>query len=317
MFKFLIVSALILASQFSFARTMGGRATFMPENRLNSFDNVKRIANITEADFNRIVDSVIELYKPVVAGFGAKLVSEKKWNDSTVNAYAQQNGNVWSVTMFGGLARRPEVTQDGFALVVCHELGHHLAGYAFYDGDWAAAEGQSDYFSTQFCARALWGMQQSVNRAWYHGVRSNSIAIAKCNDTWPDENSRGWCYRASAAGQSLATLLASLGGEKLPTFETPDASVVSETNANHPRGQCRLDTYFAGALCKMNFNSRLIPGKTGGVGNNDLAAEMESAKYTCFKEDGFAAGYRPACWFHSLRDGRTPPNKSLPPTRKL
>ena len=31
--------------------------------------------------------------------------------------------------MYGGLARRAEVTEDGFAMVLCHELGHHVSLY--------------------------------------------------------------------------------------------------------------------------------------------------------------------------------------------
>ena len=57
--------------------------------------------------------------------------------------------------MFGGLARHKLVTPDGFALVACHEMGHHLGG-APRRGGWASNEGQSDYYATTKCARRIW-----------------------------------------------------------------------------------------------------------------------------------------------------------------
>ena len=73
---------------------------------------------------------------------------------NTVNANASQRGRTWIVNMYGGLARRPEITPDGFAMVLCHELGHHMGGFPFVSG-WAANEGQSDLFATLSCGRIL------------------------------------------------------------------------------------------------------------------------------------------------------------------
>ena len=108
------------------------RASFLPPNDLHLEDDLHtKDANMTEAEFNQIVDQVGAFYGPVVAHHGAQLTMLKNWQATMVNAYANQEGNNWVVAMFGGLARRPEITPDGFALVVCHELGHHLAGYPF------------------------------------------------------------------------------------------------------------------------------------------------------------------------------------------
>jgi hypothetical protein len=316
--KIVLTLALVAIGQISVAQRLPTRfspnaVSFMPENRLNEVDNRMRFGAMTEADFNAIIDQVVKAYAPVVASFGAQLVVERNWTDSTVNAYASQEGKTWKVAMFGGLARRPEVTADGFAMVVCHELGHHLGGYVFKGTRWAAAEGQSDYFATQICARAIWGFQSNVNMMWRRGIRSASTAIGQCDSVWPDDNSRGWCYRTASAAQSLATLLSALSNEPPPSFETPDTKVVATTDINHPHGQCRLDTYLAGALCTRQFNSRTIPGKTGDAGSNTLAAEMESAKSTCFKEDGYKVGFRPMCWFRSVRDTTTPASAGTPP----
>ena len=60
----------------------------------------------------------------------------------SMHLHEEGSFNKWVVAMFGGLARRPEVTKDAFQFVVCHEVGHHLAGWPFAY-DWASNEGQS------------------------------------------------------------------------------------------------------------------------------------------------------------------------------
>lgn len=277
--------------------------SFMPPNQLHRFDSVHRLSNMTEAQFGQLIDQAMAIYGPIVKAQGAELVIEKNWKDGTVNAYASQSGKTWTVAMFGGLARRPEVTLDGFSLVICHEIGHHLGGYVFKGSSWAASEGQSDYFATQTCAKMLWGNQQNINRTYARRFANEVPATVKssCDSVWKDENARGWCYRTAMGGQSLANLLAALGSSKMPNFDTPDQTVVKKSDPNHPQAQCRLDTYFQGALCTKIHDPKVIPGKVGSSGSISKTAEMASAPFTCFKEDGFKLGYRPNCWFKSVR----------------
>lgn len=273
-------------------------ATFLPKNNLHLQDNKNLFANINEQQFHTIVNDIVNKYKPIVLRMhGAKLTTNNLWNDPTVNAYAQQFGESdWQINMFGGLARRPEVTPDGFAMVVCHELGHHLAGFAFYGAtEWASSEGQSDYFATQACARFIWSDQTEVN------ARSRAIVPAivknKCDAQWHGENEQNLCYRTSLAGESLAVLLGAIGsGNVVPKFETPDAAQVSSTYTAHPAAQCRLDTYFAGGLCTVNFNNEIIPGKKFS-NRTSVDAENEAAATSCMSASGHTEGVRPRCWF--------------------
>lgn len=283
--------ALALSSTHAFA-------TFLPKNNLHLQDNKSRFANINEQQFNTIVNDIVNKYKPIVLRMhGAKLTTNNLWNDPTVNAYAQQFGETdWQINMFGGLARRPEVTPDGFAMVVCHELGHHLGGFAFYGAtDWASSEGQSDYFATQACARFIWSEQTEVN------ARSRAVVPAfvknKCDAQWRGENEQNLCYRTSLAGESLAVLLGAIGsGAVVPKFETPDQAQVSSTYTAHPQAQCRLDTYFAGGLCGVNFNNEIIPGKKFN-NRTSIDAENEASATSCMTAAGHNEGVRPRCWF--------------------
>lgn len=271
-----------------------------PANNLHRMDRLEAASNIDEKMFNDIVDDVLKYWQPIAEAKGVKLVANKDWNDSTVNASAYQSGKTWYINMYGGLARRPEVTPDGFAMVVCHELGHHFAGYAFGSGwTWAANEGQSDYFATHFCAKVIWGRDFRGNES-FRRFQAPQVVVDKCSQAWPgNTNAQGWCQRTSAAGLSLATLLGALGSASAPApkFETPDTSVVRSTNNAHPAAQCRLDTYFAGALCTKQFDINVIPGRNHARGQLSAEAEMESAKYTCTEKEGFKIGTRPRCWF--------------------
>jgi hypothetical protein len=264
-------------------------ADFMPENDLHLLDNVKD-ASMTEARFNELIDIVTAVYEPIISAKGARLVVNRKWSSSTVNASASQSGSTWYLNMYGGLARHSDVTEDGFSLVVCHEFGHHLGGFPFVQS-WAADEGQSDYFATQSCGRNIWANDVEANAAAAETV--DATAKAQCDEAWESDNDKNLCYRMMNASYSLATLLS--GGRGV-NFDTPDTSVVSSTNHRHPAAQCRLDTYVVGALCAKEFNRELIPGKSFGNRNGE-DAEFESASVLCTRYNQDPVGSRSQCWF--------------------
>lgn len=278
------------------------RQRFMPENSLGLMDDPETVGNISEAEFNSIIANAEKVYAPVFQKFGAHLVIVRKWGDPTVNAYAEQIQNTWRVSMFGGLARRPEVTPDGFAMVVCHEIGHHLAGFPFVgSADWAANEGQSDYFATQECAKKIWAGGGAT-------IENHPTITQKCDQFWQSENDRRQCYRAGMAGKALAELLGGLNGETIDPSKK-DASVVTRTDSAHPAAQCRFDTYLAAALCNTRFNPDIIPGKGEAGGNNSAKSEATANMYSC--PTGEAA--RPRCWF-APRAGSPSPAPEPGPT---
>jgi len=278
------------------------RSVCFPKNKLHLLDQINGPTNVTEEQFHKIIDNAVAYYQPIVKKHGAELKANKLWTNGTVNASAQQNGNTWIINMYGGLARRPEVTPDGFALVVCHEIGHHLGGYSFYgDDDWAAAEGQADYFSTHACAKAIWSRSQGKNAKSRHYV--DSFAKKACDTVYGNQAERDLCYRRTEGGQSLANLLAKLGNSPLPKYETPDASRVSHTDVSHPQAQCRLDTYLMGTLCTKDFDGAMIPARDPKGGQTSIEAEKEAMKYSCMIADGYKVGYRPMCWFKPLIGG--------------
>jgi hypothetical protein len=284
------------------ASAFEGERTFMPPNNLflEQLDG-----GLTEAQFNAVLDRVQTAYEPIISQFGAKLTINRRWSDNTVNASAEQpTATNWRLNMYGGLARRPEVTEDGFAMVVCHELGHHVAGYPYVQS-WAANEGQSDMHATGACAAKIFAPNLELA-----AVANDTLPQEmkdKCDAAHP-EDEREICYRAIVAGKSLADLLAALGNSGAVDYNTPDTTVVSRTNNNHPAAQCRLDTYIAGALCdakKWDYN--LIPGKSMS-NRNSVEAQNEAYAHSC--PDG--EGARPRCWFAPVGGNSPEPGGECP-----
>jgi hypothetical protein len=261
------------------------RESFLPPNNLKHRIGAKDSGGITEAQFNKVMDQMQAVYGPIVAAHGATLQINRLWTDDTVNASAEQQGGTWILNMYGGLARDKSITQDGMMLVACHEMGHHLGGAPRYGGmDWAADEGEADYFANAKCLHRMFG--RSETESFTHApLIADDVAIAKaeCAKSYKKSADQALCVRASEAGMSVTALLASLGGEGPAHFDTPDASVVTETNDEHPAAQCRLDTYFQGSLCSKSYTIDM--------------SMTDPAVGGCVASQGYKSGMRPHCWY--------------------
>jgi hypothetical protein len=274
-------------------------ATILPPNDLWKQDNRLAATGITEQQFNSILDLLELRYRTEFFFFNANFVINRFWNDSTVNAFARRTGNDWIIDMYGGLARRSEITPDGFALVACHEIGHHLGGYPFYSGDWAATEGEADNYATQACARFIWRSDPANAQI---ASTAPQIVHTACDAAWTTVADRNLCARIALAGKSLGDLSGALEGHTV-SFATPDSHVVTQTISAHPAAQCRLDTYVAGALCGVFFNFDIIPGIGDPIGPNSAHAEITAATTSCMPASaligtpGYNGHDRPLCWF--------------------
>jgi hypothetical protein len=265
----------------------------LPDNNLYLQDCLECESGLSKEDFMGVIDEVRTVYEGIVENQGGKLEIEARWSDSTVNASAIQMYGSWTVNMYGGLARRPEITKDGFTLVLCHELGHHLGGFPFVSS-WGANEGESDYFATHSCAFQLWKDEKEVNAEARQVIPKP--AKEQCDAIYSDKDDQNLCYRIVMGGKSLGNLLGALKRQTV-SFEKRDTREVRRTEHGHPDAQCRLDTYIAGAVCTVPHDMEVIPGKREGRGYNDRTSEMEAARHSCHNVNGDSAGLRPRCWF--------------------
>lgn len=284
----------LLLAIFTLTLAPVSHASILPENNLYLMDCFECESGIGIDEFERVINEAETIFAPIVEAFGEKLEIVNRWNDSTVNASAIQGFGAWTVTMYGGLARRPEITSDGFALVLCHEIGHHLGGFPFVSG-WGANEGQSDYFATNHCAPHMWKSQVEINATFREKISGEPKS--KCEASYQDENEQNLCFRIMLASKSISDLLGALTNTQV-FFDQHDQKTVNKTFNSHPAAQCRLDTYMAGSLCSKEYDPTVIPGKTGRRGSNNLEAEKESARVHCANATEFSPStLRPRCWF--------------------
>ena len=287
MFKSLAMFAAIAVTSLSASQSHHLCEGFLPENEMNipvgtTTMSGMRLQGISEADFNAVIDKAYALYKDEVKAKGGTLKFSRYWNNGTVNAQASQWFGTWYVDMYGGLARSRTATVEGFSLVVCHELGHHLGGAPknWWPMSWGTNEGGSDYFSTAKCLRRLW--ENEDNAKAIEGQELDRFAQGSCDEQYTSVEERALCYRLALAGQSVAGIFQDSRGEEAPQFSTPDKSQVNSTENTHPATQCRLDTYFQGALCT--------------VSHKEAVSDRDYRVGTCTSRT-HQVGLRPRCWF--------------------
>ncbi|OQW51930.1 MAG: hypothetical protein A4S09_09700 [Proteobacteria bacterium SG_bin7] len=254
-----------------------GFTSVLPENNFRLLVHQNR-SNISEEQFDSALEKIKQAYEPVIKDRGAELVILKDWMDTTVNAYAFRENNQWYISFYGGMARHSEMTEDGFLLTACHAIGHHLGGFPRVE--WSSVEANADYFSTLKCLRRIWSNGDSIEVV--AKMEIDRPVKEKCEKQWKKELDQAICMRSAMAGKSLARLLSVLVGEdSFPEFRAPDETVVTKTNESHINSQCRLDTYFQGALCDADWK---IP-----AGENDPNSGACRFRHV---------GGRPACWYY-------------------
>jgi hypothetical protein len=265
---------------------------FVPANDMKipvgdrSHFGMRNNGGITEAQYNDIMDRIQALYADVIKQRGGTLVINRLWTDSTVNSSAEQKGTSWVINMYGGIARHPDVTYEGEALIACHEMGHHLGGApkisSIFGGAWATNEGGADYFASLKCLRLLF--EKDDNAAIVAATTIDPLAKSQCEAQFKTTPELNLCLRISKSAESVAFLFQDLSKEtKRPAFSTPDTTQVARTNDDHPATQCRMDTYFGGSLCPVAV--------TAALSDTDFKAG------SCVQGTD-AIGFRSRCWFN-------------------
>lgn len=270
-----LVAAAVLSGQAVMPGSEDLCEGFLPPNSMDipvgakhewAFDD--RLARgLSEQEFNSVIDRFERLYRDEFARAGGTLIVQRLWDNGYVNAKAVQEGHDWIIAMYGGLARHPAITPDGFALVICHEGGHHLGGapkerFAAWP---ATNEGGADYYATLKCLRRFFA--EDDNAAIVAAAQIDPTVKAQCEHQFAARADQLICERISLASQSVGLLFADGSSSPPPSFGTPDPSVVTEMFDRHPRAQCRLDTYFNGSICAIDTTAPRILAISARVGS--------------------------------------------------
>lgn len=222
-----------------------------------SFNLLASPSTVTKEQFLRTMDEIRALYGPIVAQQDFGVIIVPKWESDAVNAYTVDSSER-VIFIMGGFARAPHMTVDGVALTLCHELGHNLAGdpmRPMYVGEpWSSVEGQSDYYATSKCLKRYF--DEYYREVDPVKMNLSPRAVSKCLEVYGEGRDNQICLRSMIAGRQVArTLAQEFMGHTNISYDTPSLEIASETNESYPPMQCRLDTYFNGALCDVDYRS--------------------------------------------------------------
>ncbi|MGE4131617.1 MAG: ImmA/IrrE family metallo-endopeptidase [Bdellovibrionales bacterium] len=192
-------------------------------------------------------------------------------------AWAQRLNGEYQVEVWKGVRFHKMMTADAFALILCHEIGHHMGGLPKMTlHPWVSVEGQADYFAALKCFKRYLEREPTVGQP--------VDLMDRCSATYSHPYDIQLCARSLNAGRTLGAILADLKGwspSDFPRLELSDENVVDQTNDYHPKPQCRLDTYRAGALCPVPWSRALDP-MDPNVGTCQLERPPQG---------------RPRCWY--------------------
>jgi hypothetical protein len=88
------------------------------------------------------------------------------WEADNLNACATLIQGRRTVEIWGGLARHRALGENGLALALAHEVGHHLGGKPYdLDYSWLSAEGQADYWATRVGMHLVFAQEAVVGRS--------------------------------------------------------------------------------------------------------------------------------------------------------
>lgn len=246
-------------------------------------------ASKTKEQYEKIITRITDLYAPTIKDLGHDFKLTMDWDDETENAYAKQpqDTNTWELELPGAYYRTDKMTNDAYALVVCHELGHHLAGAPFYPGTKISVEGQADFWATSVCLKKYFNAYPEKASGLSLSMKEN------CDRVYTDDQSRNTCYLISKASLSKAIHnKRALKKTNEPDIDFPDQNIIKSTSNKHSDTQCRLDTYLAGSLCtpqdtSLSFQKKLL---TENLMSDSLCKVNLGYKTSKIEQ-------RPKCWF--------------------
>lgn len=243
-------------------------------------------AGIQQQRFERIIDRVRDLYAPEFKARQQRLAIMDYWDSDRLEASARydldKGGRVAVITITGGLARHAAITEGAFALVLCHEIGHFLAGQPAVSR--FSTEGQADYFAASAC------MRQLIPRIFSDGIPAGEsvpeLVRERCTSRFETEQEAGICTRTALAGLALSRYFAlNKQDARTPRLEDRDPNVAKVLGFGTRTTQCRLDTYVAAALC-----------------NPEVAeATYVDRRWLCSGQGGLENAARPRCWYPETR----------------
>ncbi len=243
----------------------------------------KYFKRIYKKYYDDVINRMKNIYNPI---FKNKLDKELKVNSywenysSTLHMVATADQSFFFRKPIINIYGIPylTLTADALALIICHEIGHHIGGLPKISSFSSfSSEGQSDYFATLKCFRRYASLDD--NQELIKNIDIPDTMEKKCQRAFSESEDIAICIRSIMTSISFVNYM--FGHANI---NTPSVIAVKKTYTLHPKAQCRLDTYIAGALCPVDIDI-------------DLSDE-NSNMGTCYRDNhDFDIGFRPLCWY--------------------
>ena len=180
-------------------------------------------SQIREADFYQIPSLIMGLFSRELQSAHKPLILDADWDSPYLGAGIGLGDGFLKLVILGGTARIKEMSQDAFAALICHEIGHVIGGAPYQSikgADWASLEGQADFFAASTCLPR-----------YFASLGAQSLEIRERTETAGYHLFLGLKqYSSETKNQALIR-----GKKPLPKVES--------TTQSYPSVQCRYETF--------------------------------------------------------------------------
>ncbi|MBF0361179.1 MAG: hypothetical protein HQK49_09220 [Oligoflexia bacterium] len=228
------------------------------------------LATVTSERFDEIIDDIQKIYASTIK-------SERDLNLFIMRLGMSPNGLRDGVAIVGKramitiskvVASDANITEDAFAMLVCHEFGHVLGGRPTFDKKGmigiTSVEGQADYWAAAKCFKkyATKTKMNLISQKVLENFVSDipDVIAKKCKKNFSQDTYKSLiCQRTAKAALSLKDYF-NLNKSTNDDDYVSENKVAKKTKSlttltTYGTNQCRFETYLRGAYCDSDINS--------------------------------------------------------------
>lgn len=247
---FLIGLSFILATIFSASFSV----SVYGESKLKSYFELKpgdpEALGFKEDQYYKVLGTfMVEYFQLVKNKTGQDFIVNFEWQNNYFGAFAKNESEKkrYSISLWGGMSRAEGMTEEVAYFILCHELGHIMAGdpkQTIPGSDWASSEGQSDFFAAKRCLPHL--MKKIPLKKRFSSERVKKICAGN-NE----------CETIASIGREFVAFAQKWSYQNYNevNLSAAPSEVVTEMLRNrYPSDQCRLESVIRGASCLVDKN---------------------------------------------------------------
>lgn len=225
-------------------------------------------AEITQTDFNEVIDQFNELYESRLSSSSLTLVLKPIWTPGGIIAFSSAriipHTKEALVQIDGSFAKKPESNRESFVLLVCHEFGHIYLDHK--EPFKLKKEANADRYASA-CAYDFFSHYPSENT----DSKFPSSIRSQCSKFERPE----LCHNVLAGISSFARTFK----VDLSTIETKQASDYVRSFGLHPKDSCRVKIMLAGLFkedspdCAYSIESEVKISELRAIKSTELKKE--------------------------------------------